>query len=224
MKKTIAIIGATGKMGSALAGALAKGPYRLLLFGRKQELLNKLAGEILNDHPGADLECSSCAMEACWEADIIISAVPFDQEDEIIDRIRKVSTQKIVVSISNPFNNQFDGLVTPPDTSAAELLQQKLPDSKVVKAFNTIFAADFHQPFIEGNQLDCLIAGNDPEALETVAALASTAGFNPLIAGGLSQSRILENMTVLLMRLNRNYHYEGFAGWKVLHGTKKDKQ
>jgi NADPH-dependent F420 reductase len=218
-KKTIAIIGATGKMGSAIAGSLAKGNYRLLLFSREQEQADRLANDLFKNIPSAEVECIGCSFHASWEADIIIPAVPFSAEKEIAESIREVATQKIVLSISNPLNENFDGLVTDINTSAAEELQKLLPDSKIVKAFNTTFAAGFSQPVIEGQQIDSLIAGNDADALETVSELVRTTGFNPVVAGKLAISRTLENMTALMIQLNHRYHYNWLAGWKILHNT-----
>ena len=109
------------------------------------------------------------------------------------------------------------GLVTTPASSAAEELQKLLPDSKVVKAFNTTFAGDFAQPVIDGKQVDAFIAGNDETSVRTVAELVKTAGFNPIIAGDLPVSRTLENMQLLLMQLGSKYNYNWLAGWKILH-------
>jgi len=216
-KQTIAIIGATGSMGSAISKSLSKGNYRLLLKSGDTDKLKKLSSEIKATHPSADLELMTCPTEASWEADIIILAVPFEAEKEITERIRDVANQKIVVSIANPLNQRFDGLVTRPGTSAAEELQKLLPNSKVVKAFNTTFAADFSTPVIDGKQVDAFIGGNDKEAVATVKELVSTAGFNPIVAGELSVSRTLESMQLLLIQLGLKYNYNWHAGWKILH-------
>lgn len=216
-KQTIAIIGATGNMGSALSRALAKGNYRLLLKSEEADKLQSLVKEIKASDPGADIEASVCAKDASWEADIIINAVPYSAEKEVAEKIREVANQKIVISIANPLNETYDGLVTGADTSAAEELQKLLPNSKVVKAFNTTFAADFATPVIDGKQADAFIAGDDKEAVETVSELVTTAGFKPVIAGELSLSRTLEQMQLLLIRLGLKYNYKWLAGWKILH-------
>jgi 8-hydroxy-5-deazaflavin:NADPH oxidoreductase len=216
-KQTIAIIGATGSMGSAISKSLAKGNYRLLLKAGNQDEIDQLIDEIVKTTPQAEVEGIACSKEACWEADIIIAAVPYSAEAEVAERIREVANQKIVISIANPLNETYDQLVTTADTSAAEELQKLLPNSKVVKAFNTTFAADFSNPVIDGKQADAFIAGDDKEALETVSELVNTAGFNPVVAGGLSVSRTLENMQLLLIRLGMKYNYNWLAGWKILH-------
>lgn len=216
VKQTVAIIGATGNMGSALARSLARGPYRVLLFARDAARLNTLAGEITSSHPEAEVEAIGCPADASWEADIIIPAVPFGAQKAIADKIRPFATGKVVVSIANPLNESYDALVTAPGSSAAEELQQLLPHAKVVKAFNTTYAADFAQPVIDGHKVDAFIAGNNEEAVDTVKALVQTAGFNPVVAGDLSASHTLESMQ-LLIRLTLKNEYSWHAGWKILH-------
>ena len=216
-KQTIAIIGATGNMGSAIARSIAKGPYRLLLKASKQDELDALVNDIQSKNPSAEVESAICPTEASWEADIIILAVPYEAEKNIAPQIRDVASQKIVISIANPLNQNYDGLVTAPGTSAAEELQKLLANSKIVKAFNTTFASDFSEPVINGTQVDAFVAGNDEEALQTVSELVATAGFNPIIAGDLSVSRTLENMQLLLIQLGMKNNYNWLAGWKILH-------
>jgi NADPH-dependent F420 reductase len=216
-KQTIAIIGATGNMGSAIARSIAKGPYRLLLKASKQDELDALVNDIQSKNPSAEVESAICPTEASWEADIIILAVPYEAEKNIAPQIKDVASQKIVISIANPLNQNYDGLVTAPGTSAAEELQKLLPNSKIVKAFNTTFASDFSEPVINGTQVDAFVAGNDEEALQTVSELVATAGFNPIIAGDLSVSRTLENMQLLLIQLGMKNNYNWLAGWKILH-------
>src|SRR5687767_2149105 len=83
-KQTIAIIGATGNMGGAISKSLSKGNYRLLLKGNEQEKLDTLVKEIKRKNATADVEASACPTEAGWEADIIILAVPYQAEKEIV--------------------------------------------------------------------------------------------------------------------------------------------
>jgi 8-hydroxy-5-deazaflavin:NADPH oxidoreductase len=210
-KQTIAVIGATGNM-----GGLSNGNYRLLLCANDQAKLKSLTAEI-KAGASADVESVDCNVDASWEADIIIVAVPYEAEKEVAEKIRQVANQKIVISIANPLNQSYDGLLTAPDTSAAEELEKLLPNSKVVKAFNTTFAADFATPVIAGKQVDAFVVGNDEDSVQTVAELVKAVGFNPIIAGGLSVSRTLENMTLLMIQLTMKYNYNWLAGWKVLH-------
>ncbi|WP_040574289.1 NADPH-dependent F420 reductase [Pontibacter sp. BAB1700] len=210
--QTIAIIGASGNMGSAISRGLAKGNYRLLLCANDLDKVQTVADEIKSSHPGAEVAVSDCSRDASWEADIIIAAVPYTAEREVAEKVKDVANQKIVISIANPLNDAYDGLVSAPDTSAAEELQKLLPNAKVVKAFNTTFAADFATPVIDGKQADAFVAGDDQEALQTVVELVETVGFNPIVAGGLAVSGTLERMQLLLIQLNMKNGYNWLAG------------
>ncbi|MBC7744786.1 MAG: NAD(P)-binding domain-containing protein [Flavobacterium sp.] len=217
LKQTVAIIGATGNMGSVIAKSLANGPYRLLLMAKDTVKLQQLYEDVHAIANEVEQEIIACPKDACWEADLIIFAVPYSAEAEIAEKIKQYTTGKVVVSISNPMDKTFSKLLTSSCKSAAEELQDRLPYSKVIKAFNTTFAANFEHPVIDGKQVDAFIAGDDEEALGIVSNLVKTVGFNPIIAGDLSVSRILESMQLLLVQLGLRYNYNWLAGWKVLH-------
>jgi 8-hydroxy-5-deazaflavin:NADPH oxidoreductase len=219
MKQTIAIIGAGGTMGSGLAFTLAKAGHRVLLAGKTRSKLEDVQKKILASVPKADTDILDCSNEASWEADVIIPAVPYNEQTAIAEKIRNVVTGKIVISLVNPLNATYDGLATPPTSSAAEELAALLPNAKVVKAFNTVFGADFYTPIIDGKTADCFVAGDNAQAIETVSSLVADAGFQPITAGGLSVSRTLEQMMVLLIGLSMKNNYNWLAGWKVLHNA-----
>ena len=134
--------------------------------------MKALAGEILSENIAAEVEAFDCTVNASWEADVIILAVPYMADKEIADRIEEVASQKIVFSIANPLNETYTGLSTTLDSIAAEELQTLMPNSKVVKAFNTTFTANFTAPVIDGKQVDAFIAGNDSDALDTVSKIS----------------------------------------------------
>jgi 8-hydroxy-5-deazaflavin:NADPH oxidoreductase len=214
--KTITVIGATGNMGSGISKNLAKGNYHLLLAGNSSEKINELVNAILSTGPTAKIEAVDLSVKVP-ESDIYILALPYHKELEMAKVIKETAKGKIVVSISNPLNENFSGLVTAADTSAGEEIQKLLPDSKVVKAFNTNYSSNFATPVIDGKTVDSYLAGNDDKALEVVTELVSTAGFTPIVAGNLSVSRTLEQMQFLLIQLTMKYGYNWLAGWKILH-------
>ena len=200
-----------------IAKTLAKGNYRLLLIGSVNEKLEKLLHEIKGMYPFTDIETMNCAFNGCWEADIIIPAVPYKAEREIAEKIKDVTTGKIVISISNPLNETYTALETVTGKSAGEELQQLLPYAKVVKAFNTVYAEDFAEPVIDGQTIDSLVAGNNEEAVNVVAELVAFAGFNPVIAGDITVSASMENMQLMLIQLSMKNNYSTHTGWKILH-------
>ena len=172
MKSTIAIIGATGEIGSALAVELARAGYPLLLMGRDENKLNALADE-LKGQGYRNIEASGCAKDAAWEADVIIPAVPYEDITEVVSLIKDVATGKIVISIVNY-------LIDENAVKASEELQRQLPYSKIVKVFNAVSSDDLEQVFKTIVQ-DCVITGNDPFAVEAVSQLVKDAGFTVLL-------------------------------------------
>jgi predicted dinucleotide-binding enzyme len=192
-KQTIALIGAGSNVGTAIAKGLSRGNYRLLLCAAGHPVDN-LAQQIKDTDRSADVETISCTHEASWEADIIILAMSENTQNQIAEKIREVSNQKIVVSISDALTEMNRKKIMHEPAGAAIGLQKLLPQSKVVKTFRTSFDANFTRPVINGIEVDTLIAGNDIDALHTVMGIVRAAGFNPFIAGDLSVCHSLENM------------------------------
>ena len=105
---------------------------------------------------------------------------------------------KVVVDISNPLNQTYDGLATAPGTSAAEEVAQSAPaGTRVVKAFNTTFSGTLVEGQVAGQPLDVLIAGDDQEAKERVAQLVRDGGLRAIDVGPLERARQLEELGFL---------------------------
>jgi predicted dinucleotide-binding enzyme len=68
--------------------------------------------------------------------DIVVMAVPYPALAALAKQYQAELAGKIVVDITNPLNFEtWDELVVPADSSAAQQLQELLPESKVLKAF-----------------------------------------------------------------------------------------
>ena len=164
-QKTIAIIGATGRMGSAITKALAKNNgNELLLMARDQQKIKKLSDFLKEDYPSTSILTVQCSKNACWEADIIILAIPAGEEAGVANYIKEVVTQKIVISIS-------------PETSLSQL-QQVIPYSKIVKAFYANTPQEIKNA-IPGKEINSMIMSDDEEALNSVSNLLRSIGLKP---------------------------------------------
>jgi hypothetical protein len=99
---------------------------------------------------------------------------------------------KIVIDTNNYYPER-DGHIPELDneaTTTAELLQAHLPKSKVVKAFNHIYAAELTthgQPPKTKNRRALVIAGDDEDAKERVRKLIDQFGFDVVDAGKLKE-------------------------------------
>src|SRR5690349_11758614 len=79
-KQVVAVIGASGNMGSAIAKAISKGNYRVLLQSENVSKVQGVVDEIRKNYPGSDVDVVAHPMDASWEADIIILAIPYVAE------------------------------------------------------------------------------------------------------------------------------------------------
>ncbi len=216
MKKVITIIGANGNMGSNISRNLSKGNYKLILTGNDEEKLSEFVNELKTNSENQNISYLLDNREAVKQSDIVIPAIWYQNQKQFAIEIKDISESKVIISITNPLNETYDGLLTEPTTSAAEELAQLLPKAKIVKAFNTTFAADFQNQVLKNQTIDSFIAGDDENAIRQVKELIKTSGFNPLVVGGLSKSRTLESMMVMLIGLSMKYDYNWLAGWKIL--------
>jgi hypothetical protein len=181
---TIGLIGA-GHIGSQLARlAVANGYGVVVSNSRGPETLRDLVQEL---GPRAR---AGAVDDAARAGDIVVVSIP-------LKNYRSVPVEplagKIVIDTNN-YYPQRDGRIPELDsesTTTSELLQAHLPTSKVVKAFNHIYAAELTthgQPQRSANRRALVIAGNDPEAKATVARLIDAFGFDTVDAGPLSES------------------------------------
>jgi 8-hydroxy-5-deazaflavin:NADPH oxidoreductase len=109
---------------------------------------------------------------------------------------------KVVVDITNPLNFEtFDSLTVPADGSAAAEIAAALPESHVVKAFNTNFAATLASGVVGNHPATVLIAGDDAEAKELVAKVVTAGGLRAIDAGFLNRARELEALGFLQITL-----------------------
>lgn len=102
------------------------------------------------------------------------------------------------MDIANPLNSNYNGLVTAPDSSSAEDMAKAAEQgTKVVKAFNTMYAGTLLARQVAGHPLDVFIAGDDEAAKNKVAQLVKDGGMRPVDTGPLDRARQIEGMQLL---------------------------
>ena len=138
--------------------------------------------------------------EACTYGEVVCFAIPYEAMKGVLEENREALKGKIVVDITNAINlSDWSPLLLGQENSGAEETARLLPDSKVVKAFNTVFA-DVMSPekqSFNGQSLTVFIASDDKEAAHTIKQLADEAGFSGLVVGALKNARYLEAMAHL---------------------------
>ncbi len=202
----IGIIGA-GNAGRALAKASVRADHTVTITATNAEEAGHVAAEV-----GATAAGSNA--EAVADADIVILAVPFDAVQGITSELGARLDSKTLIDVTNRFSSeQLEG------PSNAELIQGMASNAKVVKAFNTIFAAHQADPVIDDIQLDGFVAGDDDAAKQQVLELIRSLGFRPIDSGPLAMARALEGMGMLNIWLNMTYNWPWQTGWKLLGPT-----
>ncbi|GAA4173835.1 NADPH-dependent F420 reductase [Gryllotalpicola koreensis] len=188
---TITIFG-SGNMGQAIAGVLARG--------------------------GASIQhIRSAETEAQIEGDLVILAVPYAALGTIAANYGAQLAGKTVVDITNPLNFEtFDSLVVPEGSSAAAELQKALPDAKVLKAFNTNFAATLASGTVGAETTTVLVAGDDAEAKASVIAAVTAGGLAAVDAGSLARAHELEAIGFLQLTLAVGEQLGWNAGFAVV--------
>jgi 8-hydroxy-5-deazaflavin:NADPH oxidoreductase len=194
----VTIIG-TGNMARGIGSRLIAGGHDVTVLGKELDAAEAVVADI-----GANGNARAGRSGDPIADDVVVLAVYYPDAQTAVEQYGDSLSGKVVVDITNPVNDSFDGLVTPADSSAAQELARRAPGARVVKAFNTTFAGTLTEGSVAGEPLDVFIAGDDEDAKATVTKLAEDGGLNPLDAGPLKQARQLEAMGLLHMTLQNS--------------------
>ncbi|MFF2833149.1 NADPH-dependent F420 reductase [Cellulosimicrobium cellulans] len=182
---SITIIGA-GNMGTAIAGlALAAGSEVQVLTREATDLDPRVSAGTVGDE---------------LKGDVVVLALPYGAVAEVVDLYADRLDGKVVVDITNPLDfATFDSLVVPDGSSAAAQVQQRVPGARVLKAFNTNFAATLASGQVGPLPTTVLVAGDDADAKAALAGAVS--GVRVVDAGSLKRAHELEALGFLQLTL-----------------------
>jgi len=182
---SITIIGA-GNMGSAIAGlALAAGSDVQVLTREATDVDPRVAAGTVGDE---------------LTGDVVVLALPYEAVAEVVDLYADRLDGKVLVDITNPLDfATFDALVVPDGSSAAAQIQERVPGARVLKAFNTNFAATLASGQVGPLPTTVLVAGDDADAKAALAAAVS--GVRVVDAGSLRRAHELEALGFLQLTL-----------------------
>lgn len=187
----VSIIG-TGNMGSAIAQVVTRG-------GNTVEVFNQ----------------SSAGTPLTGE--IVVLAVPYQSVAAVLAQRADQLAGKVVVDITNPVNFEtFDSLTVDADSSAAAEIAAALPQSRVLKAFNTNFAATLAAGTVGEQPTTVLIAGDDAEAKALLSGVVTSGGLRAIDAGPLTRARELEALGFLQISLAAAEKLPWTAGFAVV--------
>ncbi len=211
----VTVIGA-GNMGRGIGHRLVAGGHAVTIVDRDPEEAERLAEELRGAaQGGATVEAAEPGAELRGE--VVILAVYYPGTLEIARGLGESLAGKVVVDISNPLNETYDGLATAPGTSAAEEVAAALPaGAGAVKAFNTTFSSTLVEGQVAGQPLDVFIAADDEGVKETVAQLVRDGGLRAIDVGPLERARQLEGLGFLEITLQQPLGLNFRSAWKLM--------
>ena len=197
--KTIGIIGA-GHIGQAIAGQLLKNNIPVLLSNsRDTETLGPIISKL-----GKGVKAATTSEAAA--ADIIILALPWWEVNKLTDVTDW--TGKLVIDITNEFlpGGKIADLG---DKTSTGIVLEQIPGARIVKAFNTLFAARIAaDPVIGDGRRVVFVAGDDLQAKSEVIDLIKSINFAPVDLGTLEiGSKFIEAKGVFPGCIWPNYKY-----------------
>ena len=204
--KTVAILG-NGVVGTTLGQGFAELGYQVV-FGTRDANSSKTRAAL-----GAVRGSRAASPdEAAAAGSLAVLALPWlGLEAGILTAGAHNFAGKLVIDPSNPldFSGDVPTWAIGQAGSAGELVQHLLPQSKVVKAFNTVTAAHMVHPRLPDGTPDMFIAGDDAQAKAQVAQILKGFGWRePIDAGPIGASRLLEALAMLWVLYGvRNDHW-----------------
>jgi 8-hydroxy-5-deazaflavin:NADPH oxidoreductase len=189
----VTIIG-TGNMARGIATRLLSGHHTITLLGTSAEKAQALAAEL-------DGDVRSGQTGDPLAGDVVVLAVWYQAVDDVLSTYRDQLAGKVVVDITNPVDPETSAPLTIDEGSVAAQIAARVPDAKVVKAFNTTFAGTLVEGAVAGQPLDVFLAGDDETAKDAVKQLARDGGLRPIDAGPLALAHHIEALGYLNMAI-----------------------
>lgn len=195
----VAIVGGTGHLGLPLAQRLHRAGERVLIGSRDAARAERAAEE-----GGLGRAAGRSNAAAVREAAVIVIAVPYEGHEAVLRSLAPDLAGKPVLETTVPYDKTTRSADHPDGLSAAERAQHQAPGARIVAGFHTVSAAmlaDLDRP-AHG---DVWLCGDDAGAKDIATSLVRAIGMRPVDAGPLRSARILEQLGVLLLGLNRRY-------------------
>ncbi|MCH7606873.1 MAG: NADPH-dependent F420 reductase [Chloroflexi bacterium] len=212
----LAFLGGTGPEGRGLALRFALAGELTIIGSRDAARAAAAAEELLQLAPGARIEGAANA-DAAARADVVFLTFPYEGQRPTLELLGDALSGKVVVNVIAPMQFQRGRGASAIDVeagSAAEEAQELLPTSLVAAAFQNASAEELQEPGLtmEG---DVIICSDHQSAKDCVKDLVpKIPNLRPVDGGSLANARYVEQITPLLVNINRIYKIQ--AGIKIV--------
>lgn len=203
----LAFLGGTGPEGKGLALRLALAGEDVVIGSRDAARAQGVAAELSLQAPAARITGAD-NFEAATSADVIFLTVPYEGQRPLLEQVRGCLTGKVVVDVIAPmrFERGLGAIAVPVEAgSAAQEAQELAPNSLVVSAFQNVSAEELSDPNVL-MQGDVVVCSDHQEAKDLVMELTrKIPDLRPVDGGRLINSKYVEQITPLLVSINRTY-------------------
>jgi len=209
VKRTIAIIGGTGAEGTGLALRWARA-HESVIIGSRDAQKARQAAEDINSRAGLSAITGAENGDAVTMADIVVLTIPFASHASVVKGLRPfLRPGTILIDTTVPLAAAVGGLPTRTlgvwQGSAAQQTAELAPEGvHVAAAFHNISAGALKRA--EPVDSDVVVCSDHSSALQTASELAEKIpGVRAINGGPLGNSRLLEQMTALILSINGRY-------------------
>ena len=203
----IGLLGGTGPEGRGLALRFALAGEQVMI-GSRDQARSEEAAKRVRDKGTVTGVLGATNAHTAQEADTVILTVPYEAQASLLAPLAGPLEGKTVISTVTPlaFEGGMPSVLTVPEGSATAQVQRLLPRSAVVAAFQHVSAVELWVPekILEG---DVLMCSDDTEAKALVIDLVRhIPNLRGVDGGPLANARYVEEITALLLNLNRIHH------------------
>jgi NADPH-dependent F420 reductase len=206
---TVAIVGGTGNLGSALALRLGAPGVKIIIGSRDAEKAKNVVANLKPKLRAGDM-VGTTNREAVKDADFVVVAVPYEGHAQMVAELKGQLGGKIVIDTVVPLNKVKP--FVPAAGSALQEAQQILAgEAPVIGALHNISAVDLGD--VDSSLGDVLVCGDDNTAKQKVMEIIQRIGATAYDGGPASNAYVIEGLTGVIIHLNRKY--------KSKHGSVK---
>ena len=205
----LSFLGGTGPEGRGLALRYALAGREVFIGSRDAERGRDVAVELEEKWPGIAVRGGGNE-EAARLGDVVFICVPYGAQESLLPEVAESMVGKVVVNVVAPlsFKGGQASAVDVAEGSAAEESQLLLPGAEVVAAFQNLSARKLLSA-VSPMEGDVVVCSDHDEAKERVMSFVEVIDELRAVDGGLlANARYVEQLTALLLNVNRIYRVE----------------
>ena len=202
----IGFIGGTGPEGRGLALRFALAGEDILIGSRDAERAQAAADSVREISPSISIDGGLNA-DIASRSEIVVVAVPYSAQRPTLEALTEELRGKLIINVVAPltFSKGKASAIRVEAGSAALEAREIVPDATHTAAFHNVSAQELLIPD-RPLDTDIVVFGDDAGAKGKVIELAETIkGARGVDGGGLENARYCEDLTALLLNINRIY-------------------